>query len=308
MIEFEERFATNQDCIDYLTKIRWPDGFRCPNGCLEEAWKNNREVFECKECGRQTSITAGTIFHKTHKPLTLWFRAMWHITSQKYGTNALGLQRALGFGSYNTAWQWLHKLRRAMVRPDRDRLTGVVEIDEAYLGGKRAGKRGRGAEGKALVAVAVEDRGTNGIGRIRLKHIEDASADSLEEFIKEVVERGATIRTDDWSGYNSIRAFGYDYIVTPSSEMVLAHRIISLMKRWILGTYQGAVRPTHLSYYLDEYTFRFNRRTSRSRGKLFYRLAQQAMQVDPAPLETLKGDAAGKTKEINKNLDHNIWG
>ena len=304
--EFDKFFATDQDCIDYLIKIRWPDGFRCPLCLHGEGWYNNRGRFECKECGRQTSVTAGTILHQTRKPLKLWFLAMWYIANQKFGTNALGLQRTLGLGSYNTAWQWLHKLRRAMVRPDREKLKGVVEVDETYLGGKRAGKRGRGAEGKALIAVAVEDKGAEGIGRIRLKHIEDASADSLEEFIKETVERGSTIRTDDWKGYNSIHAYGYGRIIEPSNDMILAHRIIALMKRWLLGTYQGAVHPSHLSYYLDEFTFRFNRRTSRFRGKLFYRLVQQAMLVDPAPLATLKGAALEFITEGDGDFDHNI--
>jgi transposase-like protein len=306
LLELEERFATDQDCLEYLVKIRWPNGFRCPACYRDDAWQNSRGLFECRECGRQTSVTSGTILHQTRKPLRLWFRAMWHIANQKYGTNALGLQRALGLGSYNTAWQWLHKLRRAMVRPDREKLTGIVEMDETYVGGKRSGKRGRGTEGKALIAVAVEDKGDKGIGRIRLKHIKDASGDSLEGFIKEVIAPGATIRTDDWSGYNGIEKFGYEHVIDPSNNMILAHRIIALMKRWLLGTYQGAVRHSHLSYYLDEYTFRFNRRTSRFRGKLFYRLAQQAMLVDPAPLASLKGPAVDFITESDEDFDHNM--
>lgn len=306
MLELEERFATDQDCIEYLTQIRWPDGFRCPACQHDDAWRNSRGLYECKGCGHQTSVTAGTILHQTRKPLKLWFRAMWHIANQKYGANALGLQRMLGLGSYNTAWQWLHKLRRAMVRPGRDKLTGIVEVDETYIGGKRSGKRGRGAEGKALVAIAVEDKGKEGIGRIRLKHIEDASRDSLDAFIKEVVEPGATIRTDDWNGYNGLKKLGYSHIIDPSNDMILAHRIIALIKRWLLGTYQGAVRPSHLSYYLDEFTFRFNRRVSKSRGKLFYRLVQQAMLVDPAPLATLKGVALDFIAEGDEDFDHNI--
>ena len=207
----------------------------------------------------------------------------------KYGANALGLQRMLGLGSYNTAWQWLHKLRRAMVRPNRERLNGVVEVDETYVGGKRSGKRGRGADGKALVVVAVEDNGKYGIGRIRLQYVKDASGESLKGFIKTAIDSDSTVRTDDWNGYTGITEMGYYHIVQPSKDMKLAHLVISLIKRWLLGTYQGAVRPSHLAYYLDEFTFRFNRRTSRSRGKLFYRLIQQAMQVDPAPLATLRG-------------------
>jgi len=192
-----------------------------------------------------------------------------------------------------------------MVRPDREQLKGTVEVDETYVGGKRPGKRGRGAEGKALVVVAVEDKGDNGIGRIRLQHVEDASGDSLEEFVKEMVAPGAIVRTDDWSGYNGIHKAGYQHIVDTTGDTKLAHLVISLMKRWLLGTYQGAVRPSHLRYYLDEFTFRFNRRTSRSRGKLFYRLVQQAMMVDPVPLATLKGaDLSFLTED--EDPDHNI--
>lgn len=305
LLELETRFATEAACLEYLCQLRWPAGFICPGCGGREAWTNNRNLFVCQACGQQTSATAGTILHQTRKPLKLWFRAMWHIANQKYGANALGLQRLLGLGSYNTAWQWLHKLRRAMVRPDREQLKGTVEVDETYVGGKRPGKRGRGAEGKALVVVAVEDKGDNGIGRIRLQHVEDASGDSLEEFVKEMVAPGAIVRTDDWSGYNGIHKAGYQHIVDTTGDTKLAHLVISLMKRWLLGTYQGAVRPSHLRYYLDEFTFRFNRRTSRSRGKLFYRLVQQAMMVDPVPLATLKGaDLSFLTED--EDPDHNI--
>jgi len=238
---------------------------------------------------------------------------MWHISSQKYGANALGLQRILKLGSYHTAWQWMHKLRRAMVRPGRDRLSGVVEIDETYVGGKKKpGKRGRGAAGKALVGVAVEDRGDEGIGRIRLGHLEDASRASLTPFVQAVSEPGSTMRTDDWNGYDTLS--GFRRVVVPSRELKLAHLVVSLLKRWLLGTYQGAVGPSHLSYYLDEFTFRFNRRTSASRGKLFYRLVQQAMMLDPTPASTLKASALSSlvgTDDVNFDLvdedcNHNI--
>lgn len=290
LLEFEEQFATDADCFKYLCELRWPDGFICPRCANDKYWLNNRGVFVCKSCGTQTSVTAGTIFHQTRKPLRLWFNAMWHIANQKYGANALGLQRVLGFGSYNTAWQWLHKIRRAMVRPNREKLSGIVEVDETYLGGAKSGKRGRGAAGKVIIAVAVEDKGSDGIGRIRLKHIEDVSASSLNEFIKEVVVVDSKIVTDGWTGYNSVEeSKDYSRVVKGSHDMDLVHLVISLLKRWLLGTYQGAVRPSHLQYYLDEFTFRFNRRRSKSRGKLFYRLVQQSLHVDPAPISTLKG-------------------
>jgi len=217
--------------------------------------------------------------------LRLWFEAMWHITSQKYGANALGLQRVLNLGSYHTAWKWLHRLRRAMVRPDRDKLSGVVEVDETYIGGKRSGKRGRGAENKTLVVIAVEDKAGDqdgkGIGRIRLKRIPDASSESLISFIGTHVSFGARIRTDGWRGYESLTEEGYEHIVVGPKDLNIAHLVASLLKRWLLGTYQGAVKPIQLDYYLDEYTFRFNRRKSAARGKLFYRLVQQAVITKP---------------------------
>jgi transposase-like protein len=233
-------------------------------------------------------VTAGTLFHRTRLPLPVWFRAIWHVTSQKYGANALGLQRVLGL-SYETAWQWLHKLRRAMVRPGRDHLAGRVQVDETYVGGrKKPGKRGRGAAGKTLVAIAVEDKGSTGIGRIRLQVLPDASAASLARFAGVTIAPGSVIATDDWAGYGLLGSHGYTHRVLPPKNLVLPHLVASLMKRWLLGTYQGAVRPTHLAYYLDEFTFRFNRRTSRSRGKLFYRLVQHALLVDPVPGKALR--------------------
>lgn len=287
--EFEDRFATESACLDYLETLRWPDGFSCPCCRGSGAWRTGRGLWHCQECGTQTSVTAGTMFHRTRKPLKLWFRAMWHITSQKYGANALGLQRVLGLGSYQTAWEWLHRLRRAMVRPGRDRLSGCVQVDETYVGGRRAGKRGRGAEGKALVAIAVEDKTPKGIGRIRLQQIPDASAVSLGSFVQSMIVPGSMVWTDDWSGYTALPRLGYEREIVASKELSLPHLIASLLKRWLLGTYQGAVRPSHLAYYLDEYTFRFNRRTSGHRGKLFYRLVQQALVIDPVHGDALKG-------------------
>lgn len=294
LLELEERFATDDACRDYLVRLRWPEGFRCPRCGHGHAWSVRRVRLECASCHGQTSVTAGTIFQDTRKPLRLWFRAIWYVTSQKNGVSALGLQRVLGLASYETAWSWLHKLRRAMVRPGRDRLKGVVEIDETYLGGLEEGVAGRQTEKKALIAVAAEEDG-NGIGRIRLQHIPDASACSLHTFVLESVEGGSTLHTDGWEGYNGVEVFGYKTKVTvlsrrkkkPHELMPRVHRVASLLKRWILGTHQGAVSHEHLRYYLDEFTFRFNRRTSRFRGKLFYRLLEQAVATGPAPYEQL---------------------
>jgi transposase-like protein len=234
----------------------------------------------------QVSVTAGTIFQGTRKPLRVWFEAMWYVTNQKHGVSAMGLTRVLGVDRYMTVWTWLHKLRVAMVRPGRDRLSGVVEVDEIYVGGVRHGKRGRGAEGKSLVLVAVEDKG-DAMGRIRLRQVANASAEALTPAVREAVQPGNVVRTDDWGGYNDLPSNGYKrQIVRKSVEtgknlLPLVNRVTALLKKWLAGTHQGAVRPSHLDYYLDEFTFRFNRRTSASRGKLFYRLIQQAVAAGP---------------------------
>lgn len=293
LLEFEQRFSSDQACRDYLFRLRWPDGFQCPRCQHQDAWQTERGLYHCKHCNFQTSITAGTIFQDTGKPLLLWFRAMWYITNQKHGVSALGLQRALGLGSYRTAWTWLHKLRYAMVRPGRDRLSGIVEVDETYIGGQKPGKRGRGAVGKALVVVAAQED-SNRIGRIRLHRVVDASAKSLEAAVQDCIEPGTVVRTDDWSGYSQLESLGYAHQVIRQESHIgenllpLVNRVVSLLKRWLLGTHQGAVNVSHLDYYLDEFTFRFNRRTSRSRGKLFYRIVQQAAAVAPLPASRIE--------------------
>ena len=226
--------------------------------------------------------------------MTVWFRAMWWMTSQKNGISALGLQRALSWGSYQTAWVCLHKLRRAMVRPGRERLAGIVEADETYLGGLEEGVRGRQTASKALIAVAAEEDG-KGIGRIRMRRIADASAHSLISFVQESVEPGSVVHTDGWLGYEPLQGSGYIHRLTflrgqqksPSELLPRVHRVVSLLKRWLLGTHQGAVSIEHLDGYLDEFTFRFNRRKSHSRGKLFYRLAQQAVAVEPTTYKAI---------------------
>jgi len=224
----------------------------------------------------------------------MWFRAMWAVTNQKTGVSALGLQRALGLRSYKTAWAWAHKLRRAMVRPGRDRLRGYVEVDEAYVGGVHPGRRGRQTESQALVAVAVEVDGPR-LGRIRLRRIVNASAKSLMPFVQEAIETGSRVHTDGWLGYEPLRGHGYKHRITflegqsraPSQLLPHVHRVVSLLKRWLLGTHHGAATHEHLDYYLDEFTFRFNRRRSATRGKLFFRLVEQAVAVAPAPYESL---------------------
>ncbi len=252
----------------------------------------SRELWLCSQCRRQISVTAGTIFQDRHLPLPTWFRALWYVTSQKNGTSALGVQRVLGIGSYETAWTWLHKLRRAMVRPGRDRLAAAVDVDETYVGGPKSGKRGRGAAGKTLVVICAQHDGPR-IGRIRLFLVADASGPSLEAVVQQAVEPGSVVCTDGWRGYNGVGKRGYEHqVVRPEAELgenllPRCHRVAALLKRWLLGTHQGAVSRDHLAYYLDEFTFRFNRRNSKSRGKLFYRLVQQAVQIDAKPYAML---------------------
>lgn len=293
VMELEERFSTEEACRDYLIRLRWPNGFVCPRCQAPGNWTATRGRLICRTCRHQASVTAGTIFQDTHKPLRMWFRAAWHVTSQKNGASAVSLQQVLGLGSYMTAWTWLHKLRRAMVRPGRDRLRGTVEVDETYWGGEEEGVIGRLTEDKALIAVAAEENG-KGIGRIRLRSIPDVTRASLHGFIAETIEPGSTVRTDGLNSYLGLEKYVHDRQVQrrqPEGEHLLprVHRVVSLLKRWLLGTHQGAISHAHLDYYLDEFTFRFNRRTSASRGKLFYRLLQQAVQVDATPYKNIVG-------------------
>jgi len=234
------------------------------------------------------------VFARTRSPLTQWFAAAWHVCATKNGASALGLQKLLGLGSYETAWAWLHKLRRAMVISGRDPLAGTVEVDETIVGGVDPGTRGRRIGKKALVAVAVEsDSGR--AGRVRLARIRDASRDSLHGFVTAHVASGSVVLTDGWPAYAGLDTKGYEHrpvSIRASAEDASAllpavHRVVSLLKRWLLGTHQGAVHPEQLDYYLDEFTFRFNRRDSRARGLLFYRLVHQAVHTDAHPYSAL---------------------
>jgi len=297
LIEFEEWFSSEEACLQYLRRLRWRYGFRCPGCGGEKAWPTGRGELRCAACQRQTSPTSGTIFQGTTKPLRLWFHAIWHITNQKFGASALGLQKVLGFGSYQTAWAWLHKMRRAMIRPGREKLSGLVEVDETYIGGLEEGVHGRHTEKKAIVVIAVEIRVPMGFGRVRLGRVPDVSAESLVPFVREAVEPGSVVHTDGWKEYNDLPKWGYirkKTVLSSSPEpahvvMPGVHRIAALLKRWLLGTHQGAASARHLDYYLDEYTFRFNRRTSKSRGLLFYRLLEQAVQTDPRSYANMIG-------------------
>jgi transposase-like protein len=238
---------------------------------------------------------AGTVFQDSKLPLMVWFRAMWQVTSQKNGMSALGLQKALGLRSYKTAWAMLHKLRQAMVRPGRERLAGTVEVDETYWGGEEEGVHGRETVEKALIAIAAEVVPGTGsaIGRIRLCRIGDTTRDTLHTFIAQSIEPGSTVVTDGLQAYRNMVDYIHERYVRkhqPDNADTLlprVHRVAALLKRWLLGTHRGRVSHEHLDAYLNEFTFRFNRRTSTFRGKLFYRLAQQAVQIQPAPFNTL---------------------
>jgi len=291
MLELEKRFSSEEQCIAYLAALRWPSGWSCPRCSATEGWTVRRNRWLCGPCRYEMSVTAGTVFQDSHLPLTIWLRAIWQATSQKNGISAMGLQRVLGLGSYQTAWMMLHKLRRAMVCPGRERLSGVVEVDETYWGGEEPGLIGRLTENKVLVAVAVEEDGRR-VGRIRLGTIPDVKRATLHGFIAASIERGSTVRTDGFKSYLGLDGYVHQRHVQteqPETEHVLprVHLVIGLLKRWMLGTHQGAIGNEYLDDYLNEFTFRFNRRRSASRGKLFYRLAQQAVQIEPIPFAKL---------------------
>jgi transposase-like protein len=303
--EFQRFFAGEEDCRAYLERLRWPRGFRCPACGSGEAWRTKRGLWLCGACRRQSSVTARTLFAGTRTPLRQWFSAIWQLIAQKQGMSALGLQRAMGLGSYETAWAHLHKLRRAMVRPGRDLLSGTVEVDEGYVGGREVGMAGRQTADKSVVLVAVEvreGRKREVAGRIRLSRVEQATKDSLEQFIFEAVDQGSLVRTDGWNAYQGLPEIGFHHLpinvsrsgAPASRSMPHVHRTLALLKRWLLGTHQGSVQPQQLDYYLDEFTFRFNRRHSRHLGLLFYRLLEEAVATEPIPLSSIVGGEVGR--------------
>ena len=310
--EFLDWFASEEACLSYLEKLRWPDGFVC-SACavVGEPYRSSRGRLMCRSCAHQGSVTAGTIFDKTRTPLRVWLAAAWYVTNQKLGVSALGLQRVLGLGSYETAWTMLHRFRRAMVRPERELLKGEVEVDETYLAisdrDKPLSSKGRKSKtSKILVAIAVEIHQPKGFGRIRLRRIDDDSDACVVPFVQESIEPGARVRTDGSAAYRSLSKIGFEHTrqVMLGAEspahvtMPGVHRVASLVKRWILGTHHGSVQPEHLDAYLDEFVFRFNRRTSLSRGMLFYRLMQQAVVTGPVTYQSvIKGLSSPAKRE-----------
>jgi len=287
--EFVAMFHDDKSCREFLYKLRWGDGFVCPKcGASSTPWEQTRQRLVCTDCRYQTSVTAGTIFDKTRTPLTTWLEAAWHITTAKNGMSAKTIEQTLGI-SYVTAWTMLQRFRVAMVNTEREKLSGRVEVDETLVGGVDiGGKRGRGSQ-KSLVVIAVEIHDPKGFGRIRMRYIPDATSSSLTNFINDVVKSGTIICTDGWSGYTRLESLGYRHEITVMSHsndqahvsMPGVHRVASLLKRWILGTHQGSFSHEHLQAYLEEYTFRFNRRLSKNRGLVFRRLLEQAVATSP---------------------------
>ncbi len=258
IFEFQVRFSSEEKCLKFMIESRWPDGFVCPRcGFNEYFWKAARKLLQCKQCGYQASVMAGTVMHRSKMPLRAWFNAAYLVTTMTPGMSALQFQRQAGIGSYKTAFMMLHKLRSGMVREGRDRLSGLVEVDETYIGGEEPGKTGRGAGGKVVVAGAVDLRGKSA-NRIRLRVIPNVTGATLTNFVKENIEEGATVRTDEWGGYNKLVQAGYRHEI--DLDLVHIHRVFSNLKTWLLGTHHGAVRKQHLQAYLNEYIFRFNRR------------------------------------------------
>lgn len=249
----------------------------------------------CKLCRKEISMTTGTIFHRSHLPLRVWFRAIWWVTNQKSGVSALGLQRLLGLGSYRTAWTCLHKLRRAMVRPGRELLSGQVEVDETLIGGRRKGGSQRTA--KEIVIIATEVRGA-GMGRLRLQRIPDTTKETLGRFMAATIEPGSEIITDGYKSYRTLKDKGFRHWgvsevgrgrEAPGAILPRAHRVASLLKRWLLGAHQGRSSKKQLDHYLEEFAFRFNRRSSEHRGMLFFRLVQQSVVMPHTPYKDIRG-------------------
>jgi transposase-like protein len=293
MRDFDSRFPSEAKCLAYLEKLRWGKVFSCLKCGGTSFWRLGDGLRKCRHCHFENRVTVGTIFQDSHLSLKTWFYAIWWITSQKTGVSALGLKGVLGLGSYQTAWLMLQKIRKAMVVADRSQLTGEVEVDETLVGGFIPGKLGRDSEGKRLVIIAAEVKGKK-IGRIRMSHIPNASAATLRAFIKANIEPGTIIHTDGWLGYNQLDKDGYIHQKTPSESvgieelMPKIHLVASLLKRWILGTFQGMCKPKYLNGYLNEFVFRFNRRASNVRGLIFFRVLANTILTTPSTSSDIK--------------------
>lgn len=293
--EFLNWFSSEEDCQEYLEWVRWGDGFKCPQCGHDKFWRLNNGLWKCKSCLHRSSATSGTVFDSKRKSLRLWFHVMWLLMAQKTGISAQNFQDTFGFGSYQTTWGWLQKLRSVMIRAGRDKLSGRIELDETYIGGQKEGKRGRGAECKTLVLVGVEGEKGETLGRVRFRIIDSPCSAAIKSFVGDYVADGSTIVTDGLKSYEFLKELNVIHkpytlsagTLNEESNLEHVHLVISLLKRWLLGTHQGAVTPSHLSGYLDEFAFRFNRRLSTHRGKLFYRLMQQVVTTKARPTKDL---------------------
>jgi transposase-like protein/Zn ribbon nucleic-acid-binding protein len=283
-IEFEKRFATEADCRAYWIEARWGGTPCCARCKSTRVWpERGGALFECADCGHQTSLTSGTLLQGTRKPFKTWFRAVFEISSRRNGISAKDLQRIMGFGSYETAWTWLHKLRAALVRPGREPLSQRVQIDEGFVGGTRGGKE------MVLVATETTD------GRVRLAHAENNDEATLGKFAGAHVAPAAEVTTDGLASYNS-RSLGerpHEAIVQTKAERQMhdtlqgVHWTMSLLKRWLLGTHAGAVKPKHLQAYLDEFAFRHNRRKTKGVGRIAARTLAQLVVSAPMTMRML---------------------
>jgi len=295
LIAFEKQFPNDAACADWLFAKRWPDGFICPGCGHNKAWplRQGRHLFECGACHKKTSVTAGTLMHRSKLPLRTWFLAAFLMATLSNGISAMQLKSQLGLGSYKTAWLLLAKLRIAMVAPGRDPLSGVVEVDETQIPYRRkdeppSGGQGRSRQGKMLLAGAVEVTETGQPKRARLAVIDDASSRSLHAFLAESLAEGSTALTDGWRGYRGAEGITHEpYTVGPMAAHVLlpwTHRVFSNLKTWALGVYHG-LRRKHLQRYLDEFVFRFNRRQNRPAA--FSRLLGIVTIKPPTPYKML---------------------
>ena len=296
---FIERFGTDEQCHRYLCDKRWPEGFCCRACGHRQAWRlGRRNIYECAACGQQHSLLKGTIFEQTKSGLARWCLAIYLVSASKGGISALELQRQMGLGSYQTAWTWLHKIGRAMVRPGRAALTAQVEADETYGGGAEPGKPGRGG-GKSVVAGAsravVARPAAAAWAGSGWRWCPTSRPRASRASLAGTPARPATVTTDGWAAYGGLAAAGYRHAPINLSaswgdaalRLPAIHLVFSLAKRWLLGTHHGAVQAKHLPASLDELVFRFNRRTAKSISHRFARVIEHAVQLPPTTYRTL---------------------
>lgn len=286
LLEFEERFGTEEACRAYLATCRWNGRPRCRHCDSDRLWvERGGALYECAQCGHQMSLTSGTLFHGTRKPLKLWFRAIWEVCVHRHGISAADLQRILGFGSYQTAWTWLHRIRRAMVRENREKLTGGMQVDETFVGGK-------GSDKEAVLVAAEEG------GRVRLVHVPGNHEECIEHAVDTEIGTQASVKTDGHAAYNARTLDGREHEAKVQSaeeksdddHVQLCHWTAAGLKRWLLGTHHGAVSAKHLQSYLDEHAFRYNRRRTKGVGRLVARCLETMIARPPITMHQLVND------------------